>query len=77
MQAINFVGTSDFSAVMTSFAAVVPSVPKNFTVTDSAAGSVTLAWTEPDDDGGSELIGYFIYFKRTNTVDEWSRSELI
>jgi hypothetical protein len=42
--AINAVGVSPNSQVLTSFAAVVPSAPLNFNVTSSNLGSVTLAW---------------------------------
>jgi len=41
-------------------AASVPGVPTAFTVT-SPDGTVTLAWSEPVDDGGSAITGYRIY----------------
>jgi titin len=63
MTAINFVGTSQFSSVLTSLAAVVPSVPQKVAIIESSLGGVTLEWSAPDDDGGSRITGYYIYYK--------------
>jgi len=60
---MNYVGKSQFSEVLHSLAAVVPSAPQQFKVTGSALASVSLQWVEPSFDGGSELLGYFVYFK--------------
>jgi len=38
----NYVGVSQFSPVLNVFAAVVPSIALNFTITDSNLGSVSL-----------------------------------
>jgi hypothetical protein len=70
--AINFVGTSGFSSVLTSLAAVVPSVPLDFEITDSSLGGVSLTWTTPLNDGGDPLQGFYIYYRLTGTSDSWS-----
>ena len=75
--AINYVGTSAFSPIMSSFAAVVPTVPQNFAVVGSGIGSVTLSWTAPAEDGGAELLGYYIYFVKFGTQDPWSKTSLV
>lgn len=42
-------------------AAEVPGVPTGFWATSHEEGSVTLAWSEPTDDGGSSITSYRIY----------------
>lgn len=74
--AINRIGQSDFSPVLKSFAAIVPSVPLNFIHTKSETGSITLEWLPPQHDGGAILTGYFIYFKVAGS-DSWSKTDLI
>lgn len=69
--AINFVGVSQFSDVLTCLAAVVPGVPQNVAIVTSVLGAVTLSWLAPADDGGSPLTGYYIYYKRTGIVSAW------
>lgn len=63
LRAINYVGKSEFSPKLTSLAAIVPTAPVGFKVTGSTLGSVSLAWEEPDYDGGNELLGYYVYYK--------------
>ena len=43
-----------------TMAAEVPGVPTGFNTT-GRDGMVTLAWSEPEDDGGSDITGYRIY----------------
>lgn len=76
LQAMNDVGVSPFSPSLTTLAAVVPSVPKQFRATDSQLGSVALQWTTPNSDGGSPLTGFVIYYKPTGT-GSWSTTSLI
>lgn len=33
---------------------------KNLQVTDTADGEISLAWEEPESDGGSKVIGYVV-----------------
>jgi titin len=75
--AINQVGTSPFSPTLSSFAAVVPSMPQNFNITSSGLGSVNLAWTPPLYDGGSPLSGYYVYYQKTGIDTTWSKSSLL
>lgn len=75
--AINQVGTSLFSPTLTSFAAVVPSTPQNFIITNSGLGSVDLAWTQPQYDGGSPLSGYYVYYQKTGIDTTWTKSSLL
>jgi titin len=39
---------------------------------NSGLGSVTLQWREPSYDGGSELLGYYVYYKRTGVQEDWT-----
>ena len=73
--AINYVGKSEFSDELHTLAAVVPSAPLNFNVTNSMLGSVSLEWNEPEFDGGSELLGYYTYYKLTGVDAEWTMIE--
>jgi hypothetical protein len=63
--------------VLTVFAAVVPSVPLDFTITGSGLSRVLLAWTAPLNDGGAALTGYYLYYRPTGTSQLWLKSELI
>lgn len=38
----------------------VPGPVKNLQVVDTADGEVSLAWEEPESDGGSKVIGYVV-----------------
>lgn len=74
--AINNVGQSDFSPVLTSFIAVVPTAPVDFKYTTSAASSISIEWKPPLFDGGSSLTGFYVYF-RISGVATWSKSAVI
>lgn len=38
----------------------VPDAPGIPRVTDTTSASVSLAWAPPDEDGGAEVLGYFV-----------------
>ena len=42
------------------FVADVPSAPQKLTVTDATKTSISLAWSEPESDGGSPITGYVL-----------------
>lgn len=61
---------------LTSFAAVVPSTPLNFKVTESGSGTISIAWDPSEFDGGSSLYGYYAYYKLTS-ASSYTKSTLI
>ena len=40
----------------------VPSMPHNPRILKVVGGDVTVAWTQPDGDGGAEITGYIIAY---------------
>uniref|UniRef100_A0A8C4X849 Titin n=1 Tax=Erpetoichthys calabaricus TaxID=27687 RepID=A0A8C4X849_ERPCA len=49
---------------------VPPGAPKGLEVTNIAKDSMTVCWTRPDSDGGSEIVGYIVE-KRDRTGIRW------
>jgi len=49
-----------------------PGPPISPKVTDTTNSTIRLTWTKPANDGGSEILGYLVECKRTNTTD-WIR----
>lgn len=43
-------------------------------IMDVTKSSADLAWSKPKDDGGSQIIGYFIEYKEVSS-DKWVRHE--
>ena len=58
------------------FAAVVPTAPQQFNYVTSASGTITVEWEAPQYDGGSPLLGYYIYYK-ISSVSTWTQTSLI
>ncbi|MDD1772111.1 MAG: fibronectin type III domain-containing protein [Methanomassiliicoccales archaeon] len=67
--AFNEVGEGDVSISFSGAPDLVPGVPDDICVT-SGVRNVTLSWSTPDDNGGSDLIGYKIY--RGEAMDSMS-----
>lgn len=63
LQAINFVGVSQFSPILTCKAAVVPSTPQVFSIVESDESQVLVQWEVPAEDGGAPLTGYYVYYR--------------
>jgi len=57
-----------FAAFVASAAEGVPSQPEPPTLTLPAATTALIAWVEPDDDGGSPIIGYRVTLLRNGVV---------
>lgn len=76
VQAINAVGASAFSPVLTTFAAVVPSTPLNLEIVTSASGTIDLSWEASQYDGGSPILGYYVEY-RLSTLTVFSKTSLI
>jgi hypothetical protein len=74
---MNYVGTSEFSPVLTSLAAVVPTTPLAFAIETSGEGSVTVSWLATAENSGSPVLGYYIYYKQTESSDSWAKTELV
>lgn len=77
VRALNYVGASEFSEPLTSFAAVVPSTPTEFEIVGSGLGTVSLAWKAPVEEGGAPVEGYYIYYRLKGSELIWSKSGLI
>lgn len=62
--ALNIIGEGPRSPKLEVFVAVVPSPPQNFAFAGlSGAGTIDVKWEAPKYDGGSTLLGYYIYYK--------------
>lgn len=49
-----------------------PGPPVSPKVTDTSNSTISLSWTKPANDGGSEILGYLVECKRTDATD-WIR----
>ncbi len=58
LQTCTAVGCSDFSAQVTATVGLSPGIPSSLTVTTQSHTSISIAWQEPSDDGGSLVSGY-------------------
>jgi hypothetical protein len=67
IRAVNAKGPGPFSDTLETIPSGLPSSPSSLSCYYEE-GSVRIAWTEPMDDGGSEIIGYKIY--RGNSPDQ-------
>ena len=53
-----------------------PFAPRDVKVTGYSTDFVTLSWTEPENDGGSPIIGYIIE-KRDTMMSMWSHASRV
>lgn len=60
--AINAVGESLYSPILSVIAATKPSQPQNLQATSSKSSAVTLAWESPKSSGGLLITSYTIYY---------------
>lgn len=69
-QAVNIVGPSDYSAVMTqtTLERSLPSAPIDVRLTNATGGSLVLVWEEPFDIGGRDITGYTITLTSVNAT---------
>lgn len=51
---------TNLRTLLLTFFSDVPGPVKNLQVVDTADGEVSLAWEEPESDGGSKVIGYVV-----------------
>jgi titin len=49
-----------------------PGPPVNPMVTDVSRSTISLTWTKPANNGGSDILGYLVECKRTDATD-WIR----
>lgn len=71
VRAINKLGEFNASFLVTVTAK--PSSPQNVRITMTLGKSVTLAWNEPEDDGGSKIGNYVVEYYRLGW-DVWLKS---
>jgi titin len=69
VRALNSVGDGEWSPAVLETPATVPGAPGNLTAAGSA-GSVSLAWMAPSEDGGNASSSYSIY--RMEIDGEWT-----
>jgi len=50
----------------------VPLAPSGLRVTNTDAGSISLAWDAPKSDGGSAITGYMIEICRSGSTTGWT-----
>ena len=60
VSAVNIFGEGNRSKEMFTILATVPSAPTNTSATPSD-GRITLSWTAPSNNGGSNITGYAVY----------------
>jgi titin len=65
--AVNSVGDSVPSPILEILAAQPPNAPLNLVKYSSDQTSITVSWQAPDYNGGTEILGYYIYWDDATT----------
>ena len=76
LTAVNYVGESPESTPLSVIAAIKPQSPANFTIVTSGSGSIDLSWDSPQYDGGSRILGYYVYYK-LSSASSFTQSALV
>ncbi len=69
VSATNSVGTGPASAPVSAKPATVPGTPRNVKASRNPTKGVTLTWTAPASNGGSQVTGYRIYRSTTSGTE--------
>ena len=74
-------GTSEESEPLTIIAGIVPEEPRDLALVLSTDGEITLSWDAPEDNGGTILEGYYLYYQLRSSLlvdsSTWLKSDLV
>lgn len=69
VQAVNLVGSSEESDTSTFECASIPDAPTSIILEASTSESLTISWSVPASDGGSDITGYLVYMSDIQSED--------